>query len=281
MALSHFLQSKPVKSLTLAGISALLSLVYSVSSAQASELTLFLSTQSSASLNGTNFRDGDILEHGSSTSISFSESNFINSEDIDGLHITGNGTLILSTNNNASLGGVNFRDGDIVSFNPNTGIATVLFSEDNFRGNEEVDAIFQTNDGRLLMSTSNTAEIDGTTFSASDIFAFDPATGSTELFFSAADFGFSTSENIDAFHVLDSGNFIFSTSNNATIDGVTFRDGDLIEFDPITGIATLFQAESEFSSNEDIDAIFIRVPVPAAALLMMTALIGLHRRRRA
>ncbi|MCH8922493.1 MAG: CotH kinase family protein, partial [Planctomycetes bacterium] len=78
-------------------------------------------------------------------------------------------------------------------------------------------------------------------------------------------------ENIDAAHVLPSGNLLISTGGAAVLgdNALTFGNGDLIEYDAGTGQATLFFSEKNFLvfdplsmtfspvGNEDIDAVSI------------------------
>ncbi|MCH8159367.1 MAG: hypothetical protein IIA08_05780, partial [Proteobacteria bacterium] len=67
-------------------------------------------------------------------------------------------------------------------------------------------------------------------------------------------------ENIDAAHVRDNGNIILSTASGATLgsNALRFRDGDLVEYDPVEDTAWLIFSEDAFGSNEDIDAIWVK-----------------------
>ncbi|MEM8756919.1 MAG: PEP-CTERM sorting domain-containing protein [Planctomycetota bacterium] len=71
-------------------------------------------------------------------------------------------------------------------------------------------------------------EVNGGPFTDEDVFLTDAAGSSSSLFFSI-DAG-----DLDAFHILPNGNFLFSSLFNGSIGGVTFDDADLIEFDPNT-----------------------------------------------
>ncbi len=52
---------------------------------------------------------------------------FTKSEDVDGVHVLGNGDLLLSTTSSATLGGLAFGPDDIVQFNAAAGTATLVF----------------------------------------------------------------------------------------------------------------------------------------------------------
>ncbi|MCH8922984.1 MAG: lamin tail domain-containing protein, partial [Planctomycetes bacterium] len=64
-------------------------------------------------------------------------------------------------------------------------------------------------------------------------------------------------ENIDALHVRDNGKIILSTTSDATLGGLSFSDGDLVEYDLETATARLIFSEGAFGSNEDINAIWV------------------------
>jgi cysteine-rich repeat protein len=79
---------------------------------------------------------------------------------------------------------------------------------------------------------------------------------SATLYFSESHFS-ATSADIDAFYVMPNGHIILSTYETATLGGLTFRDGDLADYDPDTDTATLFFSESHFAGDEDIDALSV------------------------
>jgi hypothetical protein len=78
--------------------------------------------------------------------------------------------------------------------------------------------------------------------------------------------------------VLYDGTIILSTSNSATIAGLTFRDGDLVRYNPLTGVATLEFDEDAFDASENVDAVF--GPEPGTGALLALGLGLLARRRR-
>ncbi|GAB5497419.1 MAG: hypothetical protein Phyf2KO_24990 [Phycisphaerales bacterium] len=66
-------------------------------------------------------------------------------------------------------------------------------------------------------------------FTDEDLIRTNPAGSFAEAFF-AIDGG-----DLDAFHILPNGNYIFSSLFNGTIGATTFDDADLVEYDPNTG----------------------------------------------
>ena len=69
-------------------------------------------------------------------------------------------------------------------------------------------------------------------------------------------------------------NLILSTGMGETLGGLTFRDGDLAEYDPVGDTASLYFDENLFSSAANIDALFISSAIPAFGGLMMV-----HKKR--
>ncbi len=162
-----------------------------------------LSTTNNARLGGLNFRDGDIVlyDPGSDTAtLLFSENNFSGNEDVDAVHILPNGHILLSTTSSARLGGLNFRDGDVVEYDPVNDSARLYFSEDNFTGNEDVDGFHLLDNGNLLISTTGTATLGGLTFSNGSVAEYDPATNTATLFFDEN--RFSNGADINAIDIL-------------------------------------------------------------------------------
>ncbi|MBT3710703.1 MAG: hypothetical protein HOG19_14780, partial [Gammaproteobacteria bacterium] len=68
--------------------------------------------------------------------------------------------------------------------------------------------------------------------------------------FTAAD------ENIDAVYVKDNGNIVFSTTADAEIGATSFNRSDLVEYDPMSGIATVLL---EGSDSDVFDAVDVQL----------------------
>ena len=245
--------------------------------------TIILSTESSETLGGLSFGDGDLASYDPTTdtaTLLFSEALFGDNEDIDAVHILDNGNIILSTGSGALLGGLSFGDGDLVEYNPLTDVAVLYFSEALFGSDENIDAVHILDNGNIILSTADGATLGGLSFTSGGLIEYNPATNIGVLFFDGA--LFDGSENIDAVHILDNGNIILSTAGAATLGGLTFQNGDLIEYNPTTDIATLYFSESLFSSNANIDAVYVTsIPEPATiAMFGFGGLILICQRRR-
>ena len=109
---------------------------------------------------------------------------------------------------------------------------------------------------KLRLSTEEQAVISGSTFEDSDIFEFDPATDNADLYFTGS--LFTDNEDIDAVHVLDNNHIVLSTSTDATLGGISFEDGDIVDYDPFADTATVIFSEKP-TAGEDIDVDAVHV----------------------
>jgi hypothetical protein len=169
---------------------------------------------------------------------------------------------ILSTEEDATLGGLNFEDDDLVRYDPATSLyldGSTLFGIPL----PDVDAVHVLANGHIILSTEGNATIGVLNFGKDDLVEYDPVADTATLYFDGALFS-ATDEDIDAVHVLDNGHIILSTTGegavpDTTLGGLTFGGDDLVDYDPDTDIATLyFDGEDLFSAaDEDIDAIHI------------------------
>lgn len=249
-----------------------------------SATSIILSTDATETLGGLTFYDGDLAEYNLTTdtaTLYFDEGLFSGvGEEITAVHILANGNIILSTDTGATLGGLTFRDGDLIEYNPTTDVGTLYFNEDLFAGDEGIDAAYINGSGNIILSTIDGATLGGLTFGGGDLAEYNPTTDVATLFFDGS--LFDGSENIDAAHILDNGNIILSTDGGATLGGLTFANGSLAEYNPTTDVATLYFNESLFSSNANIDAVYVTtLPEPTTiALLGLGCLIFAGRKRR-
>jgi hypothetical protein len=138
----------------------------------------------SRTLAGVPIRDGDVVLYdpvAGAATILLSESGFASGADVDAVQLLPNGHLLLSTEDNETLFGVSFRDGDVVEWDPLGGGVSVVFSESLFAGGEDVDALWLGSDGSLYLSTRSNAVLAGLSFQANDLVRYDPGTGTASL----------------------------------------------------------------------------------------------------
>ncbi len=163
---------------------------------------IILSTTANATLGGLIFGDGDLVEYNPTTdtaTLFLDESLFSSDEDIDAVHILDNGNIILSTDSAATLGGLNFGDGDLITYNPTTDIAILFFDESLFDGAENIDAVHILANGNIILSTDGAATLGGLTFQNGDLAEYNPTTDTATLYFDEN--LFSNNANINAVHI--------------------------------------------------------------------------------
>lgn len=241
---------------------------------------IILSTTETETLGGVTFKDGDLADYDLVTDTAglfFSESLFSNGEDVDAVHVLDNGHIILSTEGGATLGGLTFKDGDLVDYDPVTDTATLFFDESLFSRGEDIDAVSILDNGNLVLSTEDSASLGGLSFRDGDLVLYDLLADTASLYLSEN--LFCSGEDIDAVHVLANGDILLSTESSAKLGGLTFEDGDIVLYNPVTNSTTLYFDEDLLQcGSEDIDAAY--VPEPATMALLGLGSLVLMRRRR-
>ena len=167
--------------------------------------------------------------------------------------------FVLSTFSSETLGGLGFEDGDLVDYDISGDTSTLFFDEDLFSANENIDAIHVLASGNLVLSTRESATLGGLTFEDGDLVEYNTSTNIASLFLSESVFRMERyqNEDIDAVFIKSNGNIVLSTDNSATIGGLDFGEGDLIEYNPTTETASLLLSNTVFSQNTNIDAVHI------------------------
>jgi len=225
-----------------------------------------LSTTSNATIGGQFFENDDLVEYdlsADSGSVFLNDASVFDDEDnnIDAVHVLADGRVVLSTSGSAEydVPGPNptFSDGDLVLYDPVADTATIFLDEDLFSNNADIDALHLLGNGNYILSTTESETLGGLSFRDGDLVEYNPLTDTATLFFNED--LFSDNEDIDAVHVLDNGHIVLSTTGNASLGGLSFENGDLVEYDPIAGTASLFLDEDLFSSGENIDAAHVLV----------------------
>jgi hypothetical protein len=166
-------------------------------------------------------------------------------------------TLLLSTLQDSTLGGLTFKDGDVVRYDPAAATATAVLLESSlFAMDEDIDALqAYEGDDRVVLSTETDASLSGLAFADEDLVEYSPSSGVAVLLFDGSAH-FAADEDIDGAYVYDDGRIALSTRTDATLAGLAFNDDDIVEYDPTVNTATLvFDGALHFSANENIDAL--------------------------
>jgi len=237
---------------------------YFSSSAVPDTSHMIVSTSGSAVLGGLSFNDEDLADYDSISAIAImyldASTIFSGDEDLDATHILENGHIVLSTNNAAQIGGLSFQNEDLVDYDPIAGTATMLFDGSNiFNGNEDIDAVYVTDSGSILLSTTSSASIGSLNFQDEDIVLYDPVTANPTIYFDGSAH-FSNSADINGIFIRSNGHIILSTNQDSRqLGGLTFHAEDLVEYDTATNTAVMFfdGAVPFGGDNQNIDAVHI------------------------
>ncbi len=177
-------------------------------------------------------------------------------DNVDGAHERSNGNVVLSTDNNAVLGGLTFDNDDIVEYDPVSGTATLLVNGAEIlsgTGNTRTNALSVRPSGKLVL-VANTAAFAGGQLGAEDVARYDIAADTSQRIFNGSAV-FSASEDVDAVHVATDGTLYLSTASAATIGALNFQPEDVVAYDPVTGGATLFfDGSARLASSRNVDS---------------------------
>ena len=198
--------------------------------------------------------------------------------EISGFTILPGGDLLMSFTVAADFGAFILDDSDIVRFTPTSlGANTAGTFSFYFDGSdiglssngEDIDALGQTADGRLVISTLGSISANGASGRDEDLWIFNGTVGETtvgsfEQLFDGSDVGLSNSgsEDVDAATLTSAGNLLFSTVGNFTVTGLSGEDADVVEFSGTFGSST----SGTFSMRQDLTALGIILSEDIGAL---------------
>lgn len=174
--------------------------------------------------------------------------------------------VYLSSFRTGTVGGVHFKDEDILAHNLNTGEWSMLFDgSDVGLSHTDVDAFYLMNDGSILMSFDQSLLLPplGRVDDA-DILRFVPSrlgnrtAGNFETYFDGSDAGLELGgEDIDAIAFTPDGRLLISTNGKFIVDDLTAHDEDLVAFTAESmgtetrGAWSLYLNGSDLGLNED------------------------------
>jgi hypothetical protein len=168
---------------------------------------------------------------------------------IDAFAILGPSEILISFTGAGTVGGVAMDDSDILRFSATSlgeasaGTFSMYFDGSDVgltTSGEDVDAVELLADGRLLLSTTNTASLPGgLSVEDEDLLLFTPSSlgtltaGSWALYFDGSDVGLANSaEDVDALALDASGRIYLSTTGNFAVSGRSGADEDVFVFTP-------------------------------------------------
>lgn len=256
---------------------------------------LILSTDEASVIDGEQFLSGDLFsvdETPGSAALFLSDTIFVEPANVDAAAHQADGSVILSTALPSQIGAVPFEDGDLVSYDPDTGLATLWLDDDvAFSTDIDIDAFHLLDDGHLLFSVRNDATLfpglpEEAFYMDGDVIEYDPIAETTSLFLSESIFNGDgipefADPDVDGVSMLPNGHLLLSIRSAARIGEEAYSDGEVIEYDLDTGDSFLHLSLFERSAtNLDVNAVAIRVPEPGQSLILAAALsiVGVLRR---
>ena len=183
--------------------------------------------------------------------------------------------VYVSSSSGGSVGGVSFKDEDILAFDTGTQTWSMYFDGSDVGVTADLNAFYLDSDGTILMSFQQAVSIGNLgTVDDSDIIRFEPTSlgaetaGNFSLYFDGSDVGLSKNgEDIDALHVFTDGRIVVSTTGSFSVSGASGKDEDLFIFTPTsigsttTGSWAMYFDGSDVglnsSSSEDVNGTWI------------------------
>ncbi|VAW33102.1 VgrG protein [hydrothermal vent metagenome] len=254
---------------------------------------IYVSSSSGGNVGGVSFADEDILIFDLNTAVwskIFDGSDVglsgSGTRDVDAFHFLDDGSILLSLVGATTIPDVGFvDDSDIVRFIPTLlGTTTAGSFELYFDGSdvgltrsgEDVDSIFVTASGDLLISTAGSFSVSGTSGRDEDIIRFTPTSlgaatsGSWSLEFDGSDVGLSSSSSEDVWGVwLDetNGDIYLTTRGTFSVSGVAGDGADIFTCgSPTTGGSTactfslFWDGSLDGFGGEAMDGLFVERP---------------------
>ena len=202
------------------------------------------------------------------------------SHKINAIHQLDNGNFILSAYSQINVGSASYESGDLFEYNPFTGSSSLFFSGSLFDKKENIDAVYVRDNGNIVFSTNDDAKLANVSFKKVDIVEYDPLNDQLNILMDGGTVG--SNGNIQAVHILDDGDILFSIYGPQKLDDIKISKGDLFRFDIQTGTTSLAANFDEVIHGKDIEGITIEIPEPASIMFLMAgtlALLGKHIKR--
>jgi hypothetical protein len=191
---------------------------------------------------------------------------------VDAFHDNLDGTVLLSLDAAATLGGTAVGAADVVLWDPGAQ-AAALVGPAALPAGVNVDALTP-HGADLLLSFDVAVELSGVAFADEDLARWDGAAFSLAFDGSAA--GVDPALDLDGAHRLLGGHLLLSFDGSGVVGGVAFDDEDVLEHDPVGGAWEMALDASLAHPGwaaADLAALAAREPaqVPAAGILQFSS----------
>ena len=148
--------------------------------------------------------------------------------------------IILSTEDNATLGGLSFSDKDLAEYDPLTATATLYLDGAAVGITQDIDAVHVLANDRIVLSTIDTTTLGGITFEKEDLVEYDPVDDIATLRFDGSNLLSGGQTDISAVHVLDDGTLLLTNENSVSLGGLSFEPNDIVLYDPVADAAAMY-----------------------------------------
>lgn len=200
------------------------------------------------------------------------------SHEINAIHQLDNENFVLSSYSKVTVGGNEYDSGDLIKYNIKTGESELYFSGELFDKKENIDAVYIRDNGNIVLSTQNNAELGGVKFKKRDIVEYDPINDQLSILVDGGVLG--NKANIQALHILDDGDIIFSVYGSVKIDDMKVGKGDLLRFNAFDGVTYIGHDFDKGNGDCEINAFTTVVPEPATIMFFVAGGLALFNRRR-
>jgi hypothetical protein len=153
-----------------------------------------------------------------------------------------------------TIDGIEFDDRDIIYLDSSPGSADFWIDWDEAFLYEDVDALTFLPGGNLLLSVSGATMIGGLVVEDGDLVEIDLAAGSASFFLRESTLG---DLDVDAAHLLPNGHLLLSFHRDEEFDGLTVRDGDIVEYDVEQDSVSIFLSEDVFDVDTDVNGVAV------------------------
>jgi len=165
----------------------------------------------------------------------------------------------MSSTSGGSIGGVSFRDEDILKYDVDADAWSLYFDGSDVGLTADINAFTILSDGSILFSINTSADLSIGTMQDEDIVKFIPTSlgnstsGSFEWYFDGSDVGLSSrGEDIDAIGFDADGNLVISTLGRFRAGGLLGRDEDLWAFTATSLGANTSGTWSQYFDGSDV-----------------------------
>jgi len=186
---------------------------------------------------------------------------------------------------NADLGGTYASAGDVIAYDPGTGVYLIEFdiSAAGIPDGTQVDAFGLASNGDYILSFDVTVDLGGGLVASDEDLINYSLVGGFTMLLNGSNVGLDRGLDLDAASELN-GNLLVSFDGHGSIGGIDFADEDVLSFDSVASTWIKVYDGSAIHPGQWEGADLVAVPEPGAWLLIgagMALLAGLAKRKLA